>query len=85
MGVDVTKENTRILAVIGSAAVVAMGVVGVAAGQSRTSEVATVGPDMTTGVTVTKSTAPSQLEVSVAVPNITGPAPLPSEMQGLPG
>jgi hypothetical protein len=40
---------------------------------------------MSTGVTVTESDAPTTLSVTEAKPGITGPAPLPSEEQGLPG
>jgi len=40
---------------------------------------------MSTGVTVTDSDPPSYASISKAVPGITGPAPLPSEEQGLPG
>jgi hypothetical protein len=38
-----------------------------------------------TGVTVTESIPPSFATISKAVPLIKGPAPLPSEEQGLPG
>ena len=37
------------------------------------------------GVTVTESIPPSYATISKAVPLIKGPAPLPSEEQGLPG
>jgi hypothetical protein len=40
---------------------------------------------MSTGVTVTASTAPSEAPTPAAEPAIKGPAPLPPEMQGLPG
>lgn len=41
--------------------------------------------DMSTGVTVTAGTAPSEAPIPMAEPAIKGPAPLPLEMQGLPG
>ena len=40
---------------------------------------------MYTGATVTESTTPTKLSVTEATPGIRGPAPLPSEEQGLPG
>ncbi|MGY4650690.1 hypothetical protein ACVWWN_004486 [Mycobacterium sp. URHB0021] len=40
---------------------------------------------VSTGVTVTESIPPSFATISKAVPLIKGPAPLPSEEQGLPG
>ena len=42
-------------------------------------------PDISTGVTITVSTPPPVAVTSKAVPSITGPAPLPTEEQGLPG
>ncbi|MET0451983.1 MAG: hypothetical protein ABW137_09095 [Mycobacterium sp.] len=44
-----------------------------------------VATDMNIGATVTKTATPRAPEVSMARPSITGPAPLPLEMQGLPG
>ena len=40
---------------------------------------------MQTGVTETATTPPTEPAVAKAAPNVTGPAPLPSEEQGLPG
>lgn len=51
-------------------------------GQARGSLVSS---GMSTGVTVTQSAAPATSQLPVAVPAIKGPAPLPTEEQGLPG
>jgi hypothetical protein len=40
---------------------------------------------MSTGVTVTATTPASEVPIPVAQPSIKGPAPLPSEEQGVPG
>jgi hypothetical protein len=40
---------------------------------------------MSTGTTSTVTTAPGVPPIPMAVPGIRGPAPLPVEMQGLPG
>jgi hypothetical protein len=40
---------------------------------------------MTLGATTTVSTPPNAPAVGEAAPSIKGPAPLPSEEQGLPG
>jgi hypothetical protein len=40
---------------------------------------------MQTGVTQTATTPPTEPAVGKAAPIMTGPAPLPSEEQGLPG
>lgn len=40
---------------------------------------------MQTGVTVTAETPAAAPSITMAVPTITGPAPLPAEEQGLPG
>ena len=45
---------------------------------------AIAGSQMSTGVTVTATTAPSGMPIPVAQPSIKGPAPLPPEEQGLP-
>ncbi len=81
----VNSPRTRMLAMIGGCAVVAMGALGFAVSQERTGDATTLNSEMTTGVTVTQSVAPENPPVSVAVPEITGPAKLPPEEQGLPG
>ncbi len=78
------KNTTRQIAA-------AMGATGVAAGiaiaaltygvQSN----ASAEPSSSTQVTQTNQMAPPTPEVPKAVPQITGPAPLPPEEQGLPG
>jgi hypothetical protein len=40
---------------------------------------------MKTGVTETATTPPTEPATAKAAPNLTGPAPLPKEEQGLPG
>jgi hypothetical protein len=40
---------------------------------------------MQTGVTEIATTPPTEPTVGKAAPNMTGPAPLPSEEQGVPG
>ena len=72
----------NIFAVIGGSAAVTAAAIGIAVLQGPASSGAVAG-DMETGVTMTQ-TAPAPTEMSVA-PQITGPAALPSEEQGLPG
>ena len=72
----------KIFAVIGGSAAVTAAAIGIAVLQGPASSGAVAG-DMETGVTMTQSsTAPTQLSVA---PQITGPAALPPEEQGLPG
>jgi len=89
-GVDI--RNLRVVwAGIGASAAIAMVVLGVgfgtagaaAADGAPSGRVAT--PQATTGQTVTNTTPPAMPAVSQAKPGLTGPAPLPSEEQGLPG
>ena len=89
-GVDI--RNLRVVwAGIGAGAAIAMVVLGVAFGTagSAAADGAPSGrvptPQATTGQTVTKTTPPATPAVSEAKPALTGPAPLPSEEQGLPG
>ena len=78
-------KQIRLIAVIAASAVVAVGAVAVGINQDRSSLGTDAHSDMSTGVTVTESAAPTALSVTEAKPGITGPAPLPSEEQGLPG
>ena len=78
-------KQIRLIAAIGASAVVTVGVVAVGINQDRSSLGTDASSDMSTGVTVTESLAPTELSVPEAKPGITGPAPLPSEEQGLPG
>jgi hypothetical protein len=72
----------KIFAVIGGSAAVTAAAIGIAVLQGPASTGAVAG-DMATGVTITQSsTAPTQMSVA---PQITGPAALPAEEQGLPG
>jgi len=72
----------KLFAVIGGSAALTAAAIGVAVLQGPASTGSVAG-DMETGVTMTQtSTAPTQLSVA---PQITGPAALPPEEQGLPG
>ena len=72
----------KIFAVIGGSAAVTAAAIGIAVLQGPASTGAVAG-DMATGVTMTQSsTAPTEMSVA---PQITGPAALPPEEQGLPG
>jgi hypothetical protein len=84
-GNDVSYKQIRLIAAIGASAVVTVGVVAVGINQDRSSLGTDASSDMSTGVTVTESGAPTALSVPEATPGIRGPAPLPSEEQGLPG
>jgi hypothetical protein len=81
----VNDKQIRLIAAIGASAVVTVGAVAVSINQDRSSLGIDAHSDMSTGVTVTESDAPTALSVTEAKPGITGPAPLPSEEQGLPG
>ena len=78
-------KQIRLIALIAASAVVAVGAVAAGINQDRSSLGTDAHSDMSTGVTVTESAAPTALSVTEAKPGITGPAPLPSEEQGLPG
>jgi hypothetical protein len=79
------RNEVKLLAVVATSAVVTAGVLGVAAGQERAGAGSVASSGMSTGVTVTATTPPTEPANAVAVPGIKGPAPLPSEEQGLPG
>jgi len=72
-------------AITGASAVVALGALGLMIGQGHDGYGEPLGSQMTTGVTITPSVGPDNGVLPMAVPSITGPAPLPSEEQGLPG
>lgn len=82
-----SKRNVKCLsAVIGGSAVMALGALSMALGHEQAGPPADVaGSKMTVGETSTETTAPAAPVVSMAVPAIKGPAPLPSEDQGVPG
>ena len=75
-------REVRVLAAIAASAVVGVGAVVVAATEPIHSA---AGSSMQTGVTETATTPPTAPAVEKAAPIMTGPAPLPSEEQGLPG
>ncbi|MDX1888978.1 hypothetical protein [Mycolicibacterium sp. 050158] len=75
-------KDVKLFAVVGGSAAVTAAALGVAVLQGPASSVA---GDMQTGATITQSAAPSTAPQEVATPQIKGPAPLPSEEQGLPG
>ena len=78
-------KEIRLIAAIGASAVVTIGAVAVGVNQDRSSLGTDVSSGMSTGATVTESVAPTTPAVPEATPGIRGPAPLPSEEQGLPG
>ena len=78
-------KKIRLMAVIGAGAVVTVGAVAVGINQDSSSLGTDAHSDMSTGVTLTESISPTTPSVTEATPAIKGPAPLPSEEQGLPG
>ena len=75
---------TQFAAATGSCAIVAAAAIGVMAANGAQQTGITAEP-ASTGVTQTSQVAPPEPEISKAVPQITGPAPLPQEEQGVPG
>jgi hypothetical protein len=73
----------------GAGAVLAMGVLTVAFSESSSADPVPPGPVLTsevsTGQTSTETTPPETPTTTLAEPSITGPAPLPSELEGVPG
>jgi hypothetical protein len=78
------KEIRRIPA-IGTSAVVTVTAAIAGINQDRSSLGTDFSAGMSTGATVTESVAQTTPAVPEATPAIRGPAPLPSEEQGLPG
>lgn len=78
------KKTSGLLAVIGGSAVIAAAAAGIGIAQGSSSDSISA-DDMTTGQTVTRTTAPSKAPIAEATPEIKGPAPLPVEQQGVPG
>lgn len=72
-------------ATIGAGALVSLGVFAAVAANPQADGGTFVSSEMSTGVTVTQSPGPAKADLPVAVPAIKGPAPLPTEEQGLPG
>jgi hypothetical protein len=81
----VNGTNVRLPGVIGVSSAVAVVAVGLSVVQQQAQSGSIIGSPMTTGATTVQSTAPAAPQTPVAVPIITGPAPLPTEEQGLPG
>ena len=79
----IAREAKPLAAIVGGVAVTVAAIVG--AVLQGTSDSQTFAGDMSTGVTVTATKAPSEAPIPAAEPAIKGPAPLPPEMQGLPG
>jgi hypothetical protein len=78
----VNARKVRLLGAIAASAVVGVGAVVVVATETSYSA---VGSTMQTGVTETATTPPTEPTMAKATPAMKGPAPLPSEDQGVPG
>ena len=80
-------DNAKMFAaIVGGSAVVALGALSASIVGGQTAPASASGaPAMTTGATITETTPPNAEAVQEAKPSIKGPAPLPSEEQGLPG
>jgi hypothetical protein len=78
----VNARKVRALGAIVASAAVGVGAVVVAATEPIHSA---AGSTMQTGVTETATTPPTAPAIGKAAPIVAGPAPLPSEEQGLPG
>jgi hypothetical protein len=72
-----TDKQIRLIAAIGASAVVAVAGVVVGISQDRSSLGTDASSDMSTGVTVTESHAPTALSVTEAKPGIPAPPPFP--------
>jgi len=81
----VNDKQIRLVAAIGASAVVTVGAIAVGINQDRSSLGTDASSEMSTGVTITESVAPTEVSGDEATPGIRGPAPLPPEEQGLPG
>lgn len=79
-----SSEKT-LAALIGGSAVVALGILGGTIMQTAAGPGTVTSSEMSTGVTITQSPAPTAPAIAVATPAIKGPAPLPLKEQGLPG
>ena len=72
-------------ATLGAGALVALGAFTAVTANPQSASDSFVSSEMSTGVTVTQTPGSSKAALPVAVPGIKGPAPLPTEEQGLPG
>jgi hypothetical protein len=84
-----SRQFKLVTAGIGASAAIAISVLGVAFSTVSSAEPVMTGPvptsEATKGETMTIKTPPPTPSVNKAKPQITGPAPLPPEEQGLPG
>jgi hypothetical protein len=69
---------------MGAGALLTLGAFAALAATPQTTD-SFISSDMSTGVTVTQTPDEPAGQLPVATPAITGPAPLPTEEQGLPG
>jgi hypothetical protein len=81
---NVKVSDIKLFAVVGGSAAATAAALGVAVLQGPAGSGSIAG-DMQTGVTITQTAAPSSVSEQRATPDIKGPAPLPTEEQGLPG
>jgi len=74
-----TKVNSKQLklaaAGIGGGAAIAMGVIGLSAGAPDSTGTFSEGPEVTLGETTTESVAPTELETTFVVPEVTAEPP----------
>jgi hypothetical protein len=80
------RNNVKLLAaVIGGSGVIAMGALSVAVAQEQPGQESVAkSSSMTVGATTTETTPATVEATPMAAPAMRGPAPLPSEEQGLP-
>jgi hypothetical protein len=81
------NDNVKLFAaIVGGSAVVTLGAVSVGVVEGQTAPAHAAGSaQMTLGAASTDTTPPNAPAVAEASPSIKGPAPLPTEEQGLPG
>jgi hypothetical protein len=90
--IDVNTKTLKVMAAsAGAGAVIAMGGLAVATNSWAEPETTPAPPGpvtteaVTTGETITEAPLPVTTESLTAAPEVTGPAPLPPEEEGLPG
>ena len=81
------SKRTKIAsAAVGASAAIALGALGLATSSISSAQYGPNAPSPTLGETVTAASVPPSEEATAeAKPSLKGPAPLPSEEQGLPG
>jgi hypothetical protein len=82
---DMDDIYKRFAAFVGGCAVVTLGALSVGSIAAVAAPASAEPAKMSMGATSTETTPPAAPVVSEAAPSIKGPAPLPSEEQGLPG